>query len=296
MQAELKVVGGKQNNQVVPLPQGKFLIGREQDCHLRPNSELVSRHHCVFTTDEFGIRVRDLGSTNGTLVNGERIEKQVVLKAGDRVVVGALNFEVAIREGAPVVSAAGDVASGPQAAVPAPSDVEVGNETVFNLPAVANPETLTDDTQAANSGDTTMIPAQQPPAPGYPAQPQMPYAPPPMQYPPGYGQYQPQPMYPPQYPGMPYPGQQMPGYPMQPQMPPQPMPQMPQQNPPPPTEQPAEASEFPEVSLPKPSETGLKEEPPKPKPAEGETPAANDENPSDSAGDIIKQYIQRRPG
>jgi predicted component of type VI protein secretion system len=305
MQAELKVVGGKQNNQVVPLPQGKFLIGREQDCHLRPNSEMVSRHHCVFTTDEFGVRVRDLGSTNGTFVNDERIEKQVVLKEGDKVVIGTLNFELVLKKSVPVAAAAGVAdaaanAEAPPAAAPADAIPEVpaadsGNQTVFEMPAVS------DDTQPSNSGDTTMIPAQPAaPAPGYPPQQQpMQYAPPPIQYPPGYPQqYQPQPMYPPQYPGMPpgYPPQ-MPGYPapgqMMPQQPMQPAPQAPA-----PAAEPeaAEAPAVPDVALPKPSETGAKEPPPKPK-TDGEAGGSKDaeENPSGSAGDIIKQYMQRRP-
>ncbi len=302
MQAELKVVGGKQDNQVVPLPQGKFLIGREQDCHLRPNSELVSRHHAVVTSDEFGIRVRDLGSTNGTFVNGERIEKQVELKAGDKLVVGSLNFELVVHQAAPVpVAAGGDGAAvapppvdpAPAAVPAAPTDADAGTETIMNMPAI--PPSI-EDTQNMSSGDTTMIPAQpqpqpqhppqQPGAPAYPPQPQ--FSPPPMQYPPGYGQFQPQPqMYPPQYPQMPYP-QQMPGYPM----PPQPMP-MPQQ-PPPAAAPPAPAgSDIPEVSLPKPGETGLKEE--QDAKGSGGAGSSDEANPSNSAGDIIKQYIQRRP-
>ena len=300
MQVELKVVGGKQNNQVVPLPQGKFLIGREQDCHLRPNSEMVSRHHCVFTTDEFGIRVRDLGSTNGTFVNGDRIEKQVVLKEGDRVVIGTLNFEVVVRETAVVAATAGVAAAeAPIEAPPAPEAIpaetptagEAGAETMFDMPAVG------DDTQAIGSGDTTMIPVQPPqqaPAPpGYPPQQApMPYAPPPIQYPPGYPQqYQPQPMYPPQYPGM--------AYPPQPQMPPGYPPQMAaQQMPVAPIPAPAEPEAVteddavPDVTLPKPSETGIKEETDS-KGSGGSSKSAD--NPSGSAGDIIKQYIQRRP-
>lgn len=294
MQAELKVVGGKQDNQVVPLPQGKFLIGREQDCHLRPNSELVSRHHCVVTCDEFGIRVRDLGSTNGTLVNGERIEKQVELKPGDKLVVGSLNFELVVHEAAPVAVAAGPAdAPQPNAAVPAAPEAEAGSETMMNIPAIP----AVDDTQNVSSGDTTMIPAQPaqpqaPPPPGYPPQPQ--FAPPPMQYPPGYGQFQPQPqMYPPQYPGMPYP-QPMPGYPMPQQqmpMPHQPMPQAPAPAPAPPA---ADEEEALDVSLPSPSETGIKEE--QDAKGSGGAGSTNDANPSNSAGDIIKQYITRRPG
>jgi len=101
--AELKVVGGKHVGQVIPLNRRKFLIGREQDCQLRPNSEMVSRHHCVFSIDDYSVRLRDLGSTNGTLVNGERIRRDVVLVAGDKVVIGNLEFELVIRPGVTVV-------------------------------------------------------------------------------------------------------------------------------------------------------------------------------------------------
>ena len=69
LQANFKVVGGRHHGKMIPLATKKFLIGREQDCHLRPNSELMSRHHCVFAVDDFSVRVRDLGSTNGTFVN-----------------------------------------------------------------------------------------------------------------------------------------------------------------------------------------------------------------------------------
>jgi len=74
--AELKVVGGKHAGQVIPLNRRKFLIGREQDCQLRPNSEMVSRHHCVFSLDDFSVRLREKGSTNGNLVKGERNQRE----------------------------------------------------------------------------------------------------------------------------------------------------------------------------------------------------------------------------
>ena len=79
------------------LNRNKFLIGREEDCQLRPNSDLVSRHHCVFSTDDFTVRIRDLGSTNGTFVNNHRITGQVVLKQGDQIRIGKLAFEIQIR-------------------------------------------------------------------------------------------------------------------------------------------------------------------------------------------------------
>ena len=58
LQAKLKVVGGRHHGKIIPLATRKFLIGREQDCHLRPNSELVSRHHCAIWVDDFSVRVR----------------------------------------------------------------------------------------------------------------------------------------------------------------------------------------------------------------------------------------------
>ncbi|MEZ6057591.1 MAG: FHA domain-containing protein [Planctomycetaceae bacterium] len=96
LKAELRVISGKQLGTLIPLQQAKFLVGREQDCDLRPNSEMVSRHHCVFSVDDYTVRVRDLGSTNGTLVNGERSRSTVVLKPGDRVTIGKLEFVVVI--------------------------------------------------------------------------------------------------------------------------------------------------------------------------------------------------------
>ena len=67
LQSVLKVVGGKHEGKTIPLMK-KFIVGREEDCHLRPNSDLVSRHHCVFTMDDYTLRLRDLGSTTEPLL------------------------------------------------------------------------------------------------------------------------------------------------------------------------------------------------------------------------------------
>ena len=87
LQAYLKVIGGKQDGKLISLAVRRFLVGREQDCQLRPNNDQVSRHHCVFANDDYTIRLRDLGSTNGTFVNGERVSSQR-LEDGDRVTFG----------------------------------------------------------------------------------------------------------------------------------------------------------------------------------------------------------------
>jgi pSer/pThr/pTyr-binding forkhead associated (FHA) protein len=109
LHAVLKVVGGKQDGKLIPLNTKKFLIGREQDCHLRPGSESVSRHHCLITIDDFTVRVRDLGSSNGTIINGKRIIGVHEANPGEALQVGNLNFEIVFsKAGAPVASGAAE--------------------------------------------------------------------------------------------------------------------------------------------------------------------------------------------
>lgn len=110
LRVELKVVGGKQHGSLIPLQTKKFLVGREQDCQLRPSSESVSRHHCVFTLDDFGVRLRDLGSTNGTFVNDQRVQGQAILQPGDRILIGKLEFEIVIEGAVTAVQYARSVA------------------------------------------------------------------------------------------------------------------------------------------------------------------------------------------
>ena len=94
MEVKLKVLKGKIAGQMVPVLGPKFFIGRAEDCQLRPNSELVSRHHCVVIIDEGLVAIRDFGSKNGTYVNGERVRGEQELRAGDTLTVGPLDFEV----------------------------------------------------------------------------------------------------------------------------------------------------------------------------------------------------------
>jgi pSer/pThr/pTyr-binding forkhead associated (FHA) protein len=91
---KLLVVGGKHPGQEIPVAGPKFFIGRAEDCQLRPRSEMISRHHCVILVEEGFVAVRDFGSKNGTFVNGERVKAEQELKAGDRLRVGQLEFNI----------------------------------------------------------------------------------------------------------------------------------------------------------------------------------------------------------
>jgi len=99
MDLKLKIVGGKNAGQEIRVPGKKFFIGRSEDCHLRPGSDLISRHHCVLLVDEGYVALRDFGSKNGTYVNNERVVNERELKAGDCVRVGPLEFEVQMSTG-----------------------------------------------------------------------------------------------------------------------------------------------------------------------------------------------------
>ena len=94
MEVKLICVGGKHAGQQVPIPGPKFFIGRAEDCHLRPGSELVSRYHAVILVEEGFVVIRDFASKNGTYVNGERIEAERRLKTGEHLKIGPLEFEV----------------------------------------------------------------------------------------------------------------------------------------------------------------------------------------------------------
>ncbi len=315
IQAELRIAAGNKQGNSISLPQGKFLVGREEDCHLRPNSDLVSRHHCVFTVDDFSLRLRDLGSTNGTFVNGQRLVGAVNLKQGDRVLIGKLDFEVMIVETSSVLPSASKVdtvmiAGSPEAA---------SESTQFAMPVLdlsAATDTMTSLVPAALSAAGALVPAsadtqllQQ--QPGMMPQPGM--LPPGYGMPVGYPQQQPYmqqnpygyPGYPPQmqmpqmggyygqpmgYPQMHMPQMMPPGYGMpQPGMMPQ------QMIPEPAPEAPAAASGSGlDVKLPDPSSTGAKAPAP-PAAAVAAVPgAAPPLHIPTAAADIIKQYMTRR--
>jgi predicted component of type VI protein secretion system len=94
MQATLLVVHGRPEGKVLMFPPGEYVFGRGSECHIRPNSDWVSRQHCLLRVTAGGLYVRDLGSRNGTLVNGARILEEHQLRLGDQLVVGPLVFEV----------------------------------------------------------------------------------------------------------------------------------------------------------------------------------------------------------
>ncbi len=62
-------------------------IGRGEDCHLRIVHPTVSRHHALVVAGRDGFRIRDLGSQNGTLVNGEPANDRLLIDR-DEILIG----------------------------------------------------------------------------------------------------------------------------------------------------------------------------------------------------------------
>ena len=93
---KLKVLGGNQAGKELVVKKHPFLIGRSEECHLRPHTDEVSRKHCALEEADGKISARDLGSRTGTFVNGNRLTAPQVLKTGDKLTVGPLDFEIVL--------------------------------------------------------------------------------------------------------------------------------------------------------------------------------------------------------
>ncbi len=85
--------------QELPIKRDRVVIGRQTDCDVRVPAAGISRRHCEIVQEEGGPLIRDLGSSNGTWVNQERVES-ARLSAGDLVSFGSFVFVVRI-DGSP---------------------------------------------------------------------------------------------------------------------------------------------------------------------------------------------------
>jgi pSer/pThr/pTyr-binding forkhead associated (FHA) protein len=70
------------------------VVGRDPECDRLIDDPAASRRHCAFTLRQGRIWVEDLGSLNGTFLNGTRLHSAQPLAAGDRLNLGRLPFQV----------------------------------------------------------------------------------------------------------------------------------------------------------------------------------------------------------
>ena len=97
MRVTLNVVAGPQTGRSFTFDQhDTFMIGRSEDAHFcLPQDRFFSRHHCIVEIAPPQAFLRDLGSTNGTFVNGLRVDS-TYLKHGDRIQGGETVLEVQV--------------------------------------------------------------------------------------------------------------------------------------------------------------------------------------------------------
>jgi eukaryotic-like serine/threonine-protein kinase len=97
MRVTLHVVAGPQTGRDFTFDQHEtFMIGRSEDAHFcLPHDRFFSRHHCILEIAPPQCFLRDLGSTNGTFVNGIRVET-AHLKHGDRIQGGETVLEIGV--------------------------------------------------------------------------------------------------------------------------------------------------------------------------------------------------------
>ncbi len=151
------VTAGKMQGKSIPITLPEFIIGRDPECHLRPASPLISKKHCAFITKGNRAMVRDFGSTNGTLVNDERLKGEREITNDDIVKVGPIEFRVEME----VIPAVRQTPS-PRSM---PSDAEDAAAALFlSLGDDDNPPSgMTVDSQGVPTGSTIMEAINLPP-------------------------------------------------------------------------------------------------------------------------------------
>src|SRR3954447_10691641 len=88
--------------EAVELTKDLTLVGRKEDCDVRLDHKSVSKMHCVLVQTDGLLLLRDLGSTNGTRVNGQRVRRAALLP-NDQLHIASLKYSLhAVADEAPV--------------------------------------------------------------------------------------------------------------------------------------------------------------------------------------------------
>jgi ABC transport system ATP-binding/permease protein len=143
---------------VVPFVRDEITIGRQEGNTIRLTERNVSRRHAKLVRASSRVSIVDLGSSNGTKVNGDKIDGQAVLGDGDLVQIG--DYDLAIEreedvqaQAAPTVALPGNKPSGGFRAAAADNSL-----TVPSLPVVSAPTELLPDMSAEHARKTEAVP------------------------------------------------------------------------------------------------------------------------------------------
>ena len=100
---------------------GTRIVGRDPVADLTLEDPEASRQHAAITAADEAVLIEDLGSTNGTTVNDERLDERRPLREGDRVRIGTTVLELRTTPGGPT-TAAGEEPSEPSEGSPTAPD------------------------------------------------------------------------------------------------------------------------------------------------------------------------------
>lgn len=128
MQLTLVMVRDGSENRAFPIKKESTVIGRREDCDLRIAIEAVSRKHCRVLVGS-RLEIEDLGSSNGTFVNGTKVKRSEI-SAGDTIQVGPVAFVVQI-DGEPPITDAKPLRKASKAAA-VDSEIEIDELDILN--------------------------------------------------------------------------------------------------------------------------------------------------------------------
>jgi len=167
MNYTLQVVKGRSDVGALRLVDGVNSVGRHDDCVIRIRSSQVSRRHCEIFEADGRLMVRDLGSSNGTYVNGQRVLGQQPLKIGDVIGIGGVTLRVDPVGAAPAAPVAGSPAGDTAELEAIPDAVEVDEVADFEVSAEPGGDDdgfeLGDLTDVIPLDDETHVEAPEPP-------------------------------------------------------------------------------------------------------------------------------------
>src|SRR5947209_7048959 len=92
MRAQLLPLDG---GEPIEIAKDLVLVGRKEDCDLRLDHKSISKLHCVLVKTDGLLLLRDLGSTNGTRVNGQRVRRAALLP-NDQLQLASVRYSVQV--------------------------------------------------------------------------------------------------------------------------------------------------------------------------------------------------------
>ena len=89
----IRFLNGKLAGQEIPLQEGKYILGRSEDCQITIPDPGISKKHAALEVDEQGVIISDLKSSNGTFLNGVKIQESEI-HSKDKVSIYSTSFDI----------------------------------------------------------------------------------------------------------------------------------------------------------------------------------------------------------